>query len=181
MAMKDCMSGILKSPQRFVRRLAKARWRSISANDELERRVAKLQVLSMSTQQHLLLKTAGNKLSELRGRPLRDWPETFMKDWDPKRDFSWALLHAENLIRILCDEAICEELLTQAQAHPERADILLRYIERAEPRVRYWADLITTTGQRLIETLDAISDEEDAATESADAKGHTVHSQSAQV
>ena len=40
MAMKDTLGGILKRPQAFVRRMAQARWRSLSASDALERRVA---------------------------------------------------------------------------------------------------------------------------------------------
>ena len=155
MAMKDSMMGILRAPQHFVRRLAKARWKSISAGDELERRVAKLQVMSLTAQQSLLLKTAGNKLADLKGKPLRDWPATFMSEWNPKTDFAWALLHAESLIQLLTDEAIVEELWAQAQKEPSRAELLEGYLERAEPRARYLSDRMTNTGQRLLDRLEA--------------------------
>ena len=46
MAMKDTLGGIIKNPQRFVRRGAQARWRALSARDPLERRVARMQTLS---------------------------------------------------------------------------------------------------------------------------------------
>ena len=50
--------------------------------------------------------------------------------WDPRRDFTYALLHAERLTRLLADEAICEILLEQAQRFPERRDVLERYLDR---------------------------------------------------
>jgi len=39
------------------------------------------------------------------------------------------------------------------QKHPQRRELLERYLERAEPRCRYWADEITTTGARVLEKL----------------------------
>jgi hypothetical protein len=88
----------------------------------------------------------------LRHRRVRDWSRV-MTGWDPKRDFSLALLHAERLTRILADVAVAEELLRQAEAHPERVEVLERWLERAEPRCRYMYDEITTTGSRLLRTL----------------------------
>ena len=38
MAMKDTLGGILKNPQRFVRRGAQARWRALSARDRARAR-----------------------------------------------------------------------------------------------------------------------------------------------
>jgi hypothetical protein len=82
-----------------------------------------------------------------------EWPGAFKSDWDPKRDFSLAMLHAERLTRLLCDEAIAEILLAQAQEHPERTAVLERHLERAEPRARHLHDEITTTGERLLKML----------------------------
>ena len=155
MVMKDVLLGALKNPRRFASRVAQARWRSASARDPLERRVAKLQALAASSVQHLLTRTAADKYRALRGQPLTDWPEKFLKDWNPKRDFAYAMLHAERLTRQLVDEAIVEILLEQAQKHPERRDVLERYLERAEPRARYLHEQITTTGQRLLDRLEA--------------------------
>jgi hypothetical protein len=153
MAMKDTLSGIMKNPQAFVRRMAQARWRSLSAKDPLERRIAKLQLLSMSAQNHLMTKTAATKLQSLQGKPLTEWPRAFLKNWDPKRDFSWALLHAERLTRLLTDELVVETLLEQAKAHDDRREILERYLDRCEPRMRFLHDEITTTGERLLRQL----------------------------
>ena len=110
MAMKDTLGGIMKQPQRFLRRGAQARWRSISSRDELERRVSKIQALSHQAQQHLILRTAGDKFKTVQDHPITEWPELMGKNWNPKRDFAFAMLHAERLIRILTDEAVCDLL-----------------------------------------------------------------------
>jgi len=153
MAMKDTLGGIITSPQAFVRRLAQARWRSLSSRNPLERRVAQLQTVSLSAQQHLVLRTAGNKVRGLRRKPIGEWSDELIKNWNPKRDFAFAMLHAERLIQLLGDTTIAELLLAQSEKHPERADVLERHLERAEPRARYLLDRITSTGQRLLDKL----------------------------
>ena len=153
MAMKDTLGGIIRNPQAFVRRMAQARWRSVSSRNPLERRVAQLQALSFGAQQHLFLKTAGDKVRGLRSRPVGEWPDELTNNWDPKRDFAYAMLHAERLIQLLGETTIAELLLEQARKHPERAEILERHLERAEPKARYLHDRITTTGQRLLQQL----------------------------
>src|SRR5690606_33965643 len=112
------LMGIMKNPQAFVRRQAQARWRSISAKDPLERRVAKLELVSMSAQSHLMTRTAASKVRSLSNKPITAWPKTFLANWDPKRDFAFAMLHAERLTRLLADELVCETLLAQAKKHP---------------------------------------------------------------
>jgi hypothetical protein len=153
MAMKDTLGLILEDPSGFVRRGAQARWRSMSARDPLERRVAKLAVISQTAQQHLIVRTAGDKLRGLSERPITEWPEAFLRNWNPKRDFAFAMLHAERLTRILFDEAAAELLWEQAKEHEERREILERWLERAEPRSRHLLDEIQTTGDRLLATL----------------------------
>jgi hypothetical protein len=91
----------------------------------------------------------------VRKKPLPTWREELFSQWDPKRDFSYALLHAERLTRILADVAVSEVLLEQAQRDPERRVWLERYLERAEPRARFLLDEITTTGSRLVADLAA--------------------------
>ena len=153
MAMKDSLTGVMRNPQAFLKNIAQARWRSISSRDTLERRLAKLQCLSLSAVQHLLSKTATAKLRGLSHEPVSNWSKTFFKNWDPKRDFAYAALHAERLTRLQADTAICEVLWQQAVKFPERREILERYIERAEPRCRFLYDEITSTGERLLQTL----------------------------
>ncbi|MEZ4445567.1 MAG: acyl-CoA dehydrogenase family protein [Polyangiaceae bacterium] len=161
MAMKDTLMGIMKNPQAFARRMAQARWRSLSSPDALERRVAKLQVLSMGAQSHLMTKTATSKLQSLTGKPITEWPNRFFKNWDPKKDFAFAMLHAERLTRLLADEMICETLLLQAQRHADRREVLERFLDRAEPRARFLHDEITSTGDRILRLLGK-SDDVDA-------------------
>ncbi len=153
MAMKDTLGAIMGKPQAFLRRGAQARWRAMSARDPLERRLAKLQATSHAAQQHLVLRTAGDKFRSVQDHPLTEWPERFSKNWNPKRDFAFAMLHAERLTRILIDEAVAEILAGQAQQHPERREVLERWLERAEPRSRFLLDEITSTGDRLLHAL----------------------------
>jgi 3-(methylthio)propanoyl-CoA dehydrogenase len=150
MAMKDTLGGILKRPRRFVTKLGQARWRSMSAKDPLERRVARIQALSLAAQQHLVTRTAAGKLRSLADVPVQGWREALTKQWDPKRDFALAMLHAERLTRVLADEAIAEILLEQAAHHPHRREVLERWLDRADPRVRALHEEITTTGERFL-------------------------------
>ena len=153
MAMKDNLMGILMNPRGFFERNARARWRSRSAKDIRERRVAKLQVLTYRALQFLMSRLAGTKFAEVRKQPLKDWSSAF-KTWDPKQDFALAMLHAERLTLMLTDVAVCEVLLAQTRDHPERGEVLDRYLERAEPRCRFLTDEITTTGLRLLASLE---------------------------
>ncbi|MBS2029176.1 MAG: acyl-CoA dehydrogenase family protein [Deltaproteobacteria bacterium] len=152
MAMKDTLGGILKRPQAFLTRIAQAKWRAASARDPLERRVAKLNSISHSAQQFLLTRTAGDKLRSL---PMGQWRSALKQQWDPKRDFALAMLHAERLTRILADEAIAELLLEQAQKFPERRELLERWLDRAELRSRALHEELTTRGGRILASLAA--------------------------
>jgi len=156
MAMKDALGRILKNPQAFVARVAQARWRALSARDPLEKRVAKLTGVALAAQQFLMQRTATDKL---RGVPVTSWPQTFRRAWDPKRDFAFAMLHAERLTRLMADVEIVRRLWAQARRHEERRDVLARYLERAEPRCRFLYDEITTTGARLLAKLAGDPDE----------------------
>jgi alkylation response protein AidB-like acyl-CoA dehydrogenase len=155
MATRDSLNGILKNPQGFLRRRAQARLKSVSGREALERRVARVQTRVFAAEQHLIMRIVGKKFRSLHGQPISAWPQGLLKDWDPKRDFSHALLHAEHLTRLMGEAAICRILLEQTHRHPERRETLERYLERAEPRCRFLADQITTTGERLLEELHA--------------------------
>jgi hypothetical protein len=153
MAMKDTLGHVMKNPQAFVRELAQARWRSPSARDPLERRVAKLQIIAFDATQFLIRKTATDKVRSLSDKPVAQWTEAFFKDWNPKRDFAYAMLHAERLTRILADVQIAEILLSQAQKHEERRELCERWLDRVEVRDRFLLEEITTTGKRVLAEL----------------------------
>jgi len=152
MVMKDNLTGAVNDPKRFVRKTAQARLRSLSARDPVERRVASLRLLALQTIQFLLSRLAATKFKELRHHKPQDWSE-LMKDWDPKKDFALAMLHAERLTGILADAAVAEILWKQQEKDPTRRDLLLRWLERAEPRSRYLHERVTTTGGRLLSIL----------------------------
>jgi hypothetical protein len=153
MAMKDTLGRIVKKPQAFVSRRAQTRWRTLRGGDELARRVARVQDLSLSAQFHLVARTAQAKLRTLADVPVGDWATSLTRGWDPKRDFALAMLHAERLARLLADELIAEILFDQARRVPDRRELLERWLERAEPRARMLHDEITTTGGRLLASL----------------------------
>lgn len=155
MAMKDALSGILGNPRRFVTTMAQTRWLATTSRDPLARRVAKLKNLSLSVQQRLVVRTAGDKAKGLAGKPMTEWPDRFLKNWDPKRDFGYAMLHAERLTQILTDVAIAELLLEQATAHADRRDLLERHLERAELRCEARAREIARSGERVLRRLRA--------------------------
>ena len=153
MAMKDGLGRVMKNPQAFVREIAQNRWRSMSASDPLERRAAKIRGNFLAAQQHLIAKTASHKFRAVSDLPLAERPKAFMQDWDPKRDFAFAMLHAERLMLLNADALIAELFWAQASEHSERRELLEAFLERAEPRGRYLLDQITTTGSRLLSTL----------------------------
>ncbi|MBF0225700.1 MAG: acyl-CoA dehydrogenase family protein [Desulfobacterales bacterium] len=152
MAMKDNLTGIIKDPKGFFAKNAQAYWISKFGSSVMEKRVAKLQVISYKILKFLIYNLVGKKISELRTQPFDKW-NSFFKSWDPKKDFALAMLHAERLTRVLCDVAVCELLLEQVQKNPERSDVLDRYLERAECRCSYLYSEITKTGQRLLKNL----------------------------
>ena len=163
MAMKDNLGAIMKNPQGFVKDMAQARWRAVSSRDPLERAVARIQSQVAGVKQHLITRTVADKFKSLQGKPMSVWPQSFLRDWNPKRDFAFAMLHAERLTQMLADEVICEILLEQSRKHPERRAVLESYLERAEPRCRYLHDRITSTGGRLLGRLRTTEDADEAA------------------
>jgi 3-(methylthio)propanoyl-CoA dehydrogenase len=156
MAMKDTLGRIIKDAPGFMREVATANWKSVSARDELERRVAKLQVESLAMQRYLVTKTATGKIRTLGAKPVGSWQKELTQAWDPKRDFAWAMLHAERLTRILSIEAMAEILLDEAQRFPERRAVLEVFLERSEIEVRGLVDQITSRGGRLLAQLGRI-------------------------
>ena len=96
-----------RSPQAFVARIGAGALARASRRATRSSGASPAAELSLSAQQHLLTRTAAGKLRSLAGVPLAEWPRArCTSDWDPKRDFAFAMLHAERLTRLLADEAI---------------------------------------------------------------------------
>lgn len=153
MATKDALQFIMKDPGAFMKRLAQARFDSRFAAGPRVRRVATLRLNVMLAQRNLMMRIAGKKASGLRGRPVTEWRKGFVDEWDMRTDFAPALLHAERLTQMMIDLRIAETLTKQVRSFPERADLLDRHLERAEPKSRYLLDQIRTTGDRLLALL----------------------------
>jgi hypothetical protein len=115
--------------------------------------VAHISSISAAAQRHLVTKTAAGKLKTLSSTPASTWRRALTENWDPKRDFALAMLHAERLTRILADEAISEILLEQATRFPERRDLLERWLDRAELRCESLLREITARGERALARL----------------------------
>lgn len=161
MAMKDTLMGVMQRPQRFIQDIAAAKARSLIETNTLERRIAKLQSLCLGAVQNLIIRVATKKIVGLKEIPFSKWFGSMTQNWDPKRDFAPAMLHAEHLTIMLTDKAISEILLAQSKLHEERREVLERFLERAELRVRYMYQVITGTGDRLLEKLADTKQNED--------------------
>jgi alkylation response protein AidB-like acyl-CoA dehydrogenase len=151
MATKDTLLAITRDPSRFMRRLGDAWRRSTLGFGGLEKRVAGLQYRVLKAQKALVMRLARAKMATRKDADLT-LREAFAS-WDPKQDFGPALLHAENLTRMLADVAMAEALLEQVRVHPERQGLLLRHVERAEPRSHDFLYRIQYTGDRLLRAL----------------------------
>jgi 3-(methylthio)propanoyl-CoA dehydrogenase len=164
MATKDALLFITKKPSIFFKSWADERRRAI-AGGPLERRVCRLRSNVQASQLHLMQRILKGKL---KGRSVGAWKKA-LAEWDTRTDFAPALLHAERLTRMLVDAAIAEALYEQTKIDPERGIILVRHLERAEPRSRYMADVIKTTGDRLLADLARQEDDELVTDANADA------------
>ncbi|MBM4279470.1 MAG: hypothetical protein FJ137_01470 [Deltaproteobacteria bacterium] len=140
MALKDNLLAVLKNPTKFARDIAEARFVALSANDPLDKAVARLKVTTLSAMQTILSRIAADKLGTVKGQPMTSWRSLLSGDWEPSRDFSFGILHAERLTKLLCYSHMAEILARQAHASaatahgPERREIADRFVERFEPR-----------------------------------------------
>jgi len=152
MVMKDTLVGVIKNPGKFFKTLFNTGLAGLTPGGGNDARVAALQHRAHRITLYLLRRLTFSKFAELKGVSPGKWGAV-MQQWDPKKDFALAMLHAEHLTRMLADVAICEQLLAQTRKHPERAAVLERYLERAEPRSHHYNRVIRTTGARLLRDL----------------------------
>ena len=152
MAMKDNLLEVIKAPAAFMRKLATARWNSLRARDPQERRVAALQLVSLRAIGYLLSRLAGGKVMDLRKHSPAEW-QSVLTAVDPKRDFALAMLHADRLTGLLTNAAVADLLLKQVRMDGDRAELLERWLERAELDSKNLYDQITKTGSRVLRKL----------------------------
>lgn len=162
MALKDHLLFVMREPTLFAKRMSAASIGATTAKTASERQLcsARLEIYRSIT--HLLSHIAGKKLrrdlgSALRQVPAHEWPRylthDFMREWDMKVDFSYGLLHAERLTRMLVDVEIGHILLKQAARFPERRVYAERHIRRMLPRVRHMSEEIRGGDESVFEWL----------------------------
>ncbi len=159
MALKDQLQAALKDPAGFLRRSAQARIASLSARDPMDRALARLQAQVNGAMQHILTRIARDKWHSVSDKKMTQWAAA-LKKWDPRRDFSFGLLHAERFTVMLCEVAAADVLVKQAHRFPERRDLALRYLERAAPVVARAHQEILHSGDRLLQRLHAADEDE---------------------
>ena len=164
MVMKDKLQQVMKAPQAFVREIAQTRWRKLGSTDSITRQVAKLEDLGLKATQTLLVRSASRKM---KGVPVTQWTKQLFTDWDPKRDFAFAMLHAESLTKIWVQVEIARILGHQAREHEDRWPWFEAWVEQAEPLIRFELDKIQHTGNRILKKLHGTSSEEDTVTKEA--------------
>lgn len=145
MAMKDALMRVIDKPQEFLGQVAHARWLSVAAKDPDERRVARLRVQTLGAVRTLLQRTIASKFKDVRNLPITKWKDAFVQ-MDPKRDFAFAMLHAERLIQLQINSTVAELFLEQTQKHEERREMLQRWLEKSEPHSRMLIDEIQNVG-----------------------------------
>jgi hypothetical protein len=163
MALKDQLQQALKDPAAFLRRAAQARIASLSARDPLERRLARLEAKVLGAMQHILTRIFRDKWSHVSEKKISEWPKAMLKEWDARRDFSFGLLHAGRLTRMLSEYQISKVLVEQAQRFPERRELAERYVERAALVVNAMHDEIHHHGATLLRRLAAVAEGEGVA------------------
>jgi alkylation response protein AidB-like acyl-CoA dehydrogenase len=153
MALKDNLGAAIKNPARFARDVAETRLLALSSSDPLEKGAARLKMHALAAMQTIVSRIAADKIAGVGKKPVGEWRESLTKEWDPATDFSFGMLHAERLTKLLTWSVTAEVLVRQAKETantadgPERAELAERFIERFEPRAKgVIAEIEATSG-----------------------------------
>jgi hypothetical protein len=164
MATKDHLLWAARDPAGFMRRGARARLLSRTANDELTREVYRAESMVQATTEVIMLRIFGQKVkaewaSGLKGKAASDWgrylTRTFLRRWDVKADFAQGLLHAERLARMLTEVAIGKVLAKQAERFPERRALAKRFLHGSLLRVEALAREVEHSDSSVFEAIAA--------------------------
>ncbi len=159
MALKDNLQAAIKNPARFARDIAETRLLALSSSDSLEKGAARMKMITLSAMQTIISRVAADKLGGVGKKPIGQWRASLTKEWDPAVDFSFGLLHAERLTKLLTWSHTAEVLVTQARSvagtadADERTEIAQRFIERFEPRSKGVLIEIEATSGSLLQRL----------------------------
>lgn len=142
MVLKDHLQHAMRNPGKFVSKMAAAKVQTLSAKTAEERSLARLKSIYYAAMQSIMTRMVIDKFGSLKDKPLTDWKVAFLKSWDPKKDFSFGLLHAERftvitsklwMARVLVKQAL---KLKDSKLKEERLHLAARFMERAEPKMR---------------------------------------------
>lgn len=159
MVLKDTLGSAIKNPTRFAKELAEARLDALRASDPLDKAVARLRSMTLGAEQTIISRIAADKFGKVAKGPLSSWLAGFKDEWDPSEDFSFGMLHAERLTKLLVWSTTAEVLVSQAKkvagtAHGDERRLLAeRFIERFEPRMAGVVAEIDATSGSLLDRL----------------------------
>ena len=98
--------------------------------------------MANSAMQTIASRIVTAKVGDLRDVPMREWRHALVNSWDPQKDFSFGMLHAERLTQLLVAATAGEVLVKQAEAvagtpdEEARTALAERWLSRWEPRCR---------------------------------------------
>jgi len=162
MATKDHLGAAVKNPAAFLRRSARARLLARTAEGDLAKMVGRADAALASATEKLLLRIFGSKVKHewehgVKGKDARAagqyLKDEFLRHWDARADFSYGLLHAERLTRLMADVAMGKILLKQANRYPERRDLASRFIRRMVLRAEATAREIHESDDAVFERI----------------------------
>lgn len=142
MVLKDHLQHAMRNPAKFVQKIATAKMQTLRAKTPAERGLYRMESLYYSAMQSIMTRMLADKFGDLKDLPLTAWKAAFLKSWDPKKDFSFGLLHAERFCIIASRLWMARVLVAQLERisdpalKEERTMLALRFIERSEPRMR---------------------------------------------
>ena len=108
--------------------------------------------------QTILSRIAADKISAVGRQPVTSWKNALTKI-DPTTDFSFGMLHAERLTKLLVWSMTADLLVEQAKKvaatadGEERRELATRWVERFEPRGKGVIAEIEATSGSLLQRL----------------------------
>jgi alkylation response protein AidB-like acyl-CoA dehydrogenase len=142
MVLKDHLQRAMRNPALFLAAHAKAKLETVHSLDSVHAAYARIKSIYFSAVQTILTQMVVDKFGDLKGQPLLHFKPAFLASWNPKKDFSFGLLHAERFTKIAAMRAASKELVRQADAkkgeseYAFRRQVAERYMNRSEPRMR---------------------------------------------
>jgi hypothetical protein len=155
MSLKDNLGNALRRPGPFARETARLHLLATTSADETDRHFYKAEASLNDALFALVARVASGKVRRtIADKGIAELAEVMdMSKWDPKVDFTQALLHAERYTRALADIEAARILRQQAAEVPERRKIAQRYVRRMATRVAHNVDGIMRNDPTVLEWI----------------------------